>query len=400
MKAIDRPDDGSPLSTPAAGASIQQRLQAVDMSSLDRLLGIREELRRIDDYRAKAESLKSNVAEAVHVRVMDDYNKRASALDRQSAPLQAQARAEYRKLRGLMDEVGRARERARLEKEELEFRRAVGELDEPQLAERLKAPLQVLDRCHSDQQILDEQAARFVAALGPEEGSADALPAAEVQRPAPAEVQRPAPVEVRGALPDRPPAPTIPASPPRADERPGSSPAPAVAPANVKQPETAVVVPPAPPAPTEEPFSPDRTMLVPELTRVASPQEIEKAKAAAEAKRVAAVPAAALLLTDSSAAQLEYRLGEVNGIGRSDENKIQIVKPGVSRMHAVVTARSGMFVVKDLESQNGTFVNGERVTERQLADGDTIEIGTVRFVFRMPWPAAVAATGTSRPRPR
>jgi pSer/pThr/pTyr-binding forkhead associated (FHA) protein len=372
MKAIERPDDfGSsrPAAEASGSSSIQERLQAVDVSSLDRLLAIRDEQGRIDAYRAKAEALKTSVAEAVHARVIDDYNKRAAALDRQSAPLRAQARTEYRKLRALVDEVDRARERARLEKDELEFRHAVGEFDEAELATRLQAPQQALDRCQTDQAILDEQAVRFLAALGSEEAPTE--PGAPRAPEGVAETRfmaAPAP-EDRSPVAVTPP--DIPVSPP-----------PPIAP---------------PPVPEEEePPSPDRTLFIAEATRVASPQDVERAKAAVEqAKRVSAVPPAALLLSDSAAAQLEYRLGEINGIGRSDENKIQIVKPGVSRMHAVVTARPNGFAIKDLDSQNGTFVNGDKVAERQLADGDAIEIGTVRFVFRMPWPVAAATAGPS-----
>jgi pSer/pThr/pTyr-binding forkhead associated (FHA) protein len=114
--------------------------------------------------------------------------------------------------------------------------------------------------------------------------------------------------------------------------------------------------------------------------------------------RPASLLPAALLVTDATALPQEYALTMVNGIGRSDENQIQIIKPGISRAHAVVRAVAGGFVIKDLDSQNGTFVNGERATECQLADGDIVEVGTVRFVFRMPWPAPDApATPGGRP---
>ena len=52
----------------------------------------------------------------------------------------------------------------------------------------------------------------------------------------------------------------------------------------------------------------------------------------------------------------------------------------------------GGFTIKDLGSQNGTFVNGHRVTDQVLDDGDTIEVGSVKFVFRMPWEATPSAS--------
>jgi len=362
MKAIDRSDD-----VRSAATSIQERLRTVDASSLDRLLAIREEQARIEAYRAKAETLKSGVAEAVHARVLEDYNKRATALERQSAPLQAQARAEYRKLRALVDEVARAREQARLEKDEIEFRHAVGELDDQQLAERLKVPQLALDRCQTDQTALDEQAKRFVAALGSEDV---AEPSGPPDSAGDADVQERAAAKQRASKPEKPVA-----------SRP-------------------VAAAPSP-ASADDRFASDRTMLVDDLTRAVLAEEVEQVKAAAASvKRAAAVLPAALLLTEPTTEPPEYRLGEVNGIGRSDENKIRIVRPGVSRMNAVVTARPNGFTIKDLQSQNGTFVNGERIVERPLVDGDVIEIGTAQFVFRTPWPAAGGAASSPAARPQ
>jgi pSer/pThr/pTyr-binding forkhead associated (FHA) protein len=95
---------------------------------------------------------------------------------------------------------------------------------------------------------------------------------------------------------------------------------------------------------------------------------------------------AAVLTSDAAAGRNEFLLGPLNEIGRAEENNIQIASSNLSRKHAVIRAVPGGFSITDLGSQNGTYVNGERVTERRLADGDTIELGSVRFVFRTPWP--------------
>ena len=77
----------------------------------------------------------------------------------------------------------------------------------------------------------------------------------------------------------------------------------------------------------------------------------------------------------------------MNYLGRSDESHVVIARPGVSRKHALIVAGIGSFSIKDLESQNGTFVNGQRITEQSLKDGDQIVIGDTKITFRMPWPA-------------
>jgi len=71
-------------------------------------------------------------------------------------------------------------------------------------------------------------------------------------------------------------------------------------------------------------------------------------------------------------------------IGRLASNDICIPKGTVSRHHARIDMTDRGLVITDLESENGIFVNGERVKERLLVDGDRIEIGpsTKEFVFR------------------
>src|SRR5262249_20992862 len=63
-------------------------------------------------------------------------------------------------------------------------------------------------------------------------------------------------------------------------------------------------------------------------------------------------------------------------IGRASDNDVVLEDRSVSAHHAVLTATESGFTVKDLGSSNGTFVNGERVSdERALANGDLIRFG-------------------------
>jgi pSer/pThr/pTyr-binding forkhead associated (FHA) protein len=101
--------------------------------------------------------------------------------------------------------------------------------------------------------------------------------------------------------------------------------------------------------------------------------------------------ASAALVVEDPAGTKEFPLTVLNGIGRSEENRICVSNPGISRKHAVITAVAGGFMIKDLGSQNGTFVNGQRVTEKRLAEGDTVDVGSMKFVFRTPWPARTGA---------
>jgi pSer/pThr/pTyr-binding forkhead associated (FHA) protein len=71
-------------------------------------------------------------------------------------------------------------------------------------------------------------------------------------------------------------------------------------------------------------------------------------------------------------------------IGRTGGNSIVLGDGSVSSRHAKVARSGDGFVVTDLGSRNGTFVNGERVTEpKALTDGDTVRFGKVVLTFNI-----------------
>ena len=66
-------------------------------------------------------------------------------------------------------------------------------------------------------------------------------------------------------------------------------------------------------------------------------------------------------------------------IGRAPGNTIQLDQRNVSRRHARLSAQSGSLMVEDLQSANGTLLNGERLTApRALHDGDQLTIGDLQ----------------------
>jgi putative nucleotidyltransferase with HDIG domain len=64
-------------------------------------------------------------------------------------------------------------------------------------------------------------------------------------------------------------------------------------------------------------------------------------------------------------------------VGRDRENKLPIRSSAVSRYHAVLTGSDGDHYVEDLDSTNGTFLNGKRVKKAQISPGDKITIANV-----------------------
>jgi len=73
--------------------------------------------------------------------------------------------------------------------------------------------------------------------------------------------------------------------------------------------------------------------------------------------------------------------GEVTRVGRHPESDIFLDDITVSRRHAELTRQGGHYVVRDVGSLNGTYVNRERIEEATLASGDEVQIGKFKLVF-------------------
>jgi pSer/pThr/pTyr-binding forkhead associated (FHA) protein len=74
-------------------------------------------------------------------------------------------------------------------------------------------------------------------------------------------------------------------------------------------------------------------------------------------------------------------IGDIVFIGRNQSNQIVIDHSTVSAQHALLLRVGDSYWLKDLNSTNGTQINGVFVTEAQLKDGDTIQFGSATAVF-------------------
>ena len=72
-------------------------------------------------------------------------------------------------------------------------------------------------------------------------------------------------------------------------------------------------------------------------------------------------------------------------IGRNPTTDITLLDEGISREHALILRdeATSSFSIEDLQSTNGTKVNGKRVRSAELSPGDTIEVGHTRFRFEL-----------------
>src|SRR3954468_2543647 len=62
-------------------------------------------------------------------------------------------------------------------------------------------------------------------------------------------------------------------------------------------------------------------------------------------------------------------------IGRRSETDLRLPGADISRVHAEITFESATCIIRDKQSRFGTFVNGERITEKVLAHGDQVRLG-------------------------
>jgi uncharacterized RDD family membrane protein YckC len=90
-----------------------------------------------------------------------------------------------------------------------------------------------------------------------------------------------------------------------------------------------------------------------------------------------------LIVNPTSAARREIRLSRnLLSIGRDPSNDLVLPDAMVSRRHAVIECRGNQYYLRDCNSSNGSVVNGDRISERSLRDGDLVAIGTARLLFR------------------
>lgn len=66
-------------------------------------------------------------------------------------------------------------------------------------------------------------------------------------------------------------------------------------------------------------------------------------------------------------------------IGRLESNDVQTSDLAASRIHAEITQEGKNFYIHDLESTNGTYLNGKKIKKKRLTSGDVIKVGETKF---------------------
>lgn len=120
-----------------------------------------------------------------------------------------------------------------------------------------------------------------------------------------------------------------------------------------------------------------------QLQVFASPGSLTQTQAVVSANLQPTVPDsrplnAFLILNDSRIFPLNIH---VVNIGRRADNQLVIDDARVSRIHAQLRARQGKFILVDLNSSGGTFVNGQRISQVALHPGDVISLAGMAMIY-------------------
>ena len=90
---------------------------------------------------------------------------------------------------------------------------------------------------------------------------------------------------------------------------------------------------------------------------------------------------AKIIILSGPAKGLEYKIVDQGILGRQSDNSVPLQDTKASRQHTLILLKEDGYYIEDLESRNGTVVNGKPITKQQLFDNDQITIGTTILLF-------------------
>jgi hypothetical protein len=397
-------------------------LKAIDVTVIEELRTLKAEQETLHERLDAMEAKRDEVSQVVFDRVHGDYQTRYDALEDTARPLKQRARTEFATLTGLLQRMSEAVEAARLATEELEFRNELGEFEKADFAERMDDAKKTLERCETELAEGEALRERFVSAVRSE----DELLSGDDEEPAEAETSEPEPEAEpadEGSDGDDDQA--------EAANDSGAEDGPVDGPGDEGDEETEldddrtpsdddegaeatyvgelpdVAPPPIPasddPGETEHAPTPSAMEDIPtgrmpvmeaggpppmpgdDLPSPPSPPPMPEGEEPGDGEATAMFAMARLVAPASDGTEQEFPLNPTETtIGRAPGNDIRINDGAVSRQHAKIVMGDHGYTLLDLGSENGVYINRERVKEQMLRDGDVVEIGpgTRTYIFR------------------
>jgi hypothetical protein len=349
-------------------------------AALDAWSQARQLASRLERIRAQVGVVQEAVS-ALNGLILEAVEEQQRAVDERSAPLEARVRTEYGEICRRLETAREAYDKIAVGLDEAIRRHAEGRMDDIAFARSQRASEEALRTRAAELATLEQLHARFLAEV-------EDLPATPAAPATPGRTARP------GSLPS----PATPAPAVAAAKGTGSSPnIIRIAPdrdlgesteEDLDSPSGDVLTAFAPPRASGAASGPHARASSPSTPIPAALIDTDDLDIAPGGD--AGLPAsgtlarkALLVEAHSNSSGVAHVIGDTLLIGRAIDNGLRILDPSVSRQHAAVTLVADEFVIEDRHSQNGTFVNGERIGRHALRDGDRIGIGEAEFVFRL-----------------
>lgn len=312
----------------------------------------KEEWRVIRDRLAKIEDHKSQVTPAVHERVRSDYRARLKVATEAVLQKKEEVDAELAVLYETRTKIASEMETHRQSLEEIQFRHTLGEFNEEDYQNNARNEQEKISKFESVLSSVNNNIHRYESIYKDEPG----LFAQPEQEPAPEpiappHVDLPETHEVSGFTPARHYAE------PMTDE-------------------SGYVI--------EEPGAPYFTGTDVDRTNPALAEESGTFPGGSADEPVpAGQMRARIVVINGDDAGAAYTIKNVLSFGRAESNTITLRDAKVSRQHAHIQQQGNEYVLVDLNSSNGTYVNNERIEEHVLTAGDEIRIGDTIMQFQV-----------------
>jgi hypothetical protein len=342
----------------------------INQPLLDETAKLRQERTVLSERMAKIEATRDQVSSQVFERVSGEYRSKFDAITQSLLEKKAEVDRELATLYDTRQKVTANLDVQKTAIEELTFRKQLGEFDDKEFEERAKEAKEKLGKF---QMIIDAVTANI---------KKYEILFADFE-PTPLEPSQPTPVATKippagGAATHARPAAgataTIPVKRKAAAAQPDynlpqeQSPGYFSSTDDVSERPTGVAPPPAPP----------KT----QRTQVYVPTQKTASGSVSGSTSPSIRPGMGYLkIIRGAADNPKYPLGKETTIGRAHTNHIVLKEARISRQHAIIRQAGKEFVIEDLQSSNGVVVNGEKIKEHVLTNGDQIQIGDFVMEF-------------------
>jgi hypothetical protein len=372
--------------------------------TLARYRELQTEFERLRDRLRRAEEHKSTVSRRTFDKVRAEYDRDLDALRAQMTPLRQELESHRASVENRLRDANTSLDLLEEELAELMFRHRVGEFTEAEFVEK-QAALDV--RLESGRSRINEHrdTLELFDAMEEQEGAPSRHEEVEEEPVAPRPTttrtapRAPAPAPAPRDSGDYREAPALPRRPTLRPQTPDAAPAhaPAPAPKPVAKPEPKAApagdfenphdwikemgrdVAPAPKRSAPPATEPARPRLAP--TVASAPAKAPAGNAPARAKRTPSL----VFVNGAHAGESVPLLPTTLSIGREHDNNIELKDPDVARYHARIVYERGQYVVEDLDSTTGTWVNGQRTRKSALNNGDVVRVGSTEIAIDFEW---------------